>query len=276
MRESNKLLLADDEDLFRDTTTHLLHRAGYMVDCACDAAEASRMLSANEYDLLISDIRMPGNGELQLVVEANEIAPGLPIILVTGYPAVETAVHAVKMAVVGYLIKPFDLGELLTLVRSSVVRSRLYHAVMDLRKQLRSWDDDACLLEKAIREPLGVDVAEPAKLLLTTTFRIVAKSLVDLRRVAEVSATADKSMRPNEVEVLAGMSETIETALRETIQVLEESKYVFKSKRLKELRQQLQGLVGLMAQGKAAPAGRANADPPHHLHAHLNRRVQET
>ena len=95
MNESNRILVADD-DLFRDTTAALLRKAGYAVDCASDAMEASQMLSAAQYDLLIADIKMPGNAQLQLVLEVSESARGLPIILATGYPALETAVKAVR------------------------------------------------------------------------------------------------------------------------------------------------------------------------------------
>ena len=113
MNTSGRVLLADDEDLFRDTTADLLRKSGYTVDCASDAAEAARMLAAEHYDVLISDIKMPGNAELELVLKVNELARGLPIILVTGYPAIETAVRAVEHAVVAYLIKPVHMDELL-------------------------------------------------------------------------------------------------------------------------------------------------------------------
>ena len=188
MNESNRILLADDEDLFRDTTAALLRKAGYTVDCASDAMEASRMLSAARYDLLIADIKMPGNAQLQLVLEVSESARGLPIILATGYPAVETAVKAVNHAVVAYLVKPVNPDELLAHVKASVARSHLYRTVADLQQQLTTWEGDVGRLEEVLRKPLSADVTEPARSLLTTTFEMVAKALIDLRRVTEFLA----------------------------------------------------------------------------------------
>jgi DNA-binding response OmpR family regulator len=254
MNKPGRVLLADDEDLFRDTTTDLLRKSGYTVDCTFDAAEAARMLATEQYDVLISDIKMPGNAQLELVLKVNELARGLPIILVTGYPALETAVRAVEQAVVAYLIKPVDMHELLAHVEASVARSRLYRTVTDLQRRMTDWSGDLAKLEEVLRGPLTAGVTEPTRSLLALTFEIVAKAVIDLRRVMEVLAASDNNVQPEEVEGLLGKSEMIENALRETIKALEETKHIFKSKRLKELRQQLQGVLGVLEREKAADA----------------------
>lgn len=252
MNTYGRVLLADDEDLFRDTTAELLRKAGYAVDCASDAAEAARMLAAETYDVLISDIKMPGNAELEIVLEVNELAHGLPIILVTGYPAIETAARAVEHAVVAYLIKPVDMDELLAHTKAAAARSRLYRVVTDLQKRLTDWHDYVGKLQELLRKPLTTDVTAPARSLLALTFEMVAKAIIDQGRVVRFLAVADNAVQPEGVEGLLGKSEMIENALRETIQALEETKHVFKSKRLKELRQQLQGVLGILEREKVA------------------------
>jgi len=271
MSESSRVLLADDEDLFRDTMADILRKAGYTVECASDAAEAARMLSGTKYDVLISDIRMPGNTELELVLEAGELARGLPIILVTGHPELKTAVYALNHAVSAYLIKPPDLDELLAHVKALSARSRLYRMIADLRRQLSLWETGARNFEELLQEPLGPDVTGSARLLLTMNFEMIAKSLVDLRRVTELLAASGNSTRPEEAAGPSNTPEIVETALRATIQALEESKHVFKSKRLKELRQQLQGVLGILEREKAAKTGPSLASPHYLLQTRVNR-----
>lgn len=111
MDASGHILLADDEESFLSTTARLLRREGYTCDCAKDASTAIQMLREQEYDVLISDIRMPGNDDLELIREASQIAKGLPVILITGYPTVQTAIQSVGVNVSSYLVKPIDVAQ---------------------------------------------------------------------------------------------------------------------------------------------------------------------
>ena len=252
MNTYGRVLLADDEDLFRDTTAELLRKAGYAVDCASDAAEAARMLAAETYDVLISDIKMPGNAELEIVLEVNELAHGLPIILVTGYPGDRdgrprggTRGRGVPDQARGHgRIAGSHQG--VGCQESSVPDSNRSAKATDRLARLRG------KLQELLRKPLTTDVTEPAKSLLALTFEMVAKAIIDQGRVVRFLAVADNAVQPEGVEGLLGKSEMIENALRETIQALEETKHVFKSKRLKELRQQLQGVLGILEREKVA------------------------
>ena len=188
MNNPSRVLLADDEDLFRDTTADLLRKSGYTVDCAGNAGEAARMLTTEHYDVLISDIKMPGNAELELVLKVNELARGLPIILVTGYPAIETAARAVEHAVVAYLIKPVKMDELLVHIKASIARSHLYRTVAELQKRMTDWSGNLAKLEEVLRGRFIVGATEPAKSLLVLTFEMVAKAMIDLGRVVRLLA----------------------------------------------------------------------------------------
>ena len=83
MAELGSILLADDEDAFRQMTAEVLRRDGYDCHCASDGHRAAEMLRANRYHLLIADIKMPGNAKLELVRETQQLARGMPVILVT-------------------------------------------------------------------------------------------------------------------------------------------------------------------------------------------------
>jgi len=117
--ELGRILLADDEETFLYSTCELLRRSGYRCDCAPNAATAAAMLREQKYDLLIADIKMPGNAELELIRDLPKLANGLPVILITGYPPIY-GTAAMHFPVMAYLIKPFDFSELLGVVNKSV------------------------------------------------------------------------------------------------------------------------------------------------------------
>src|SRR5215213_10712907 len=105
MREPVRVLLADDDETFRITTCRLLAREGYLCDCAADAEEAMKLMK-HRYDVLLVDIRMPGNVNFEFVKTVQRMMPKLPIIVMTGFPSVETAVRSLRLSSVDYLVKP--------------------------------------------------------------------------------------------------------------------------------------------------------------------------
>ena len=115
-----RILIADDEESVLLSTADLLRIEGYDCNCALDAKTAFEKLRKNKYDLLIADIKMQGNSDLQLIKKLPESAHGMPVILVTGYPSLSSAVQSIKLPVVGYLIKPFEFSELLMVAQSAI------------------------------------------------------------------------------------------------------------------------------------------------------------
>ena len=91
-------------------TADLLRKEGYHCDCALDAATAAEMLRSDRYELLIADIKMPGNPQLELIKDLPNIAQDVPVILVTGYPSLNSAIQSVQMPVAAYLVKPVDFS----------------------------------------------------------------------------------------------------------------------------------------------------------------------
>ncbi len=118
--QTSKILIADDDETFLLATTDLLRREGYECYYAPDAKTVIQTLEAVKFDLLISDINMPGNNELELIKKLPEIAEGLPVILITGGQLSDTQIQSLKPQVTACLNKPLDFEELLMHVRSSV------------------------------------------------------------------------------------------------------------------------------------------------------------
>src|SRR5574341_1431460 len=124
MSELGRILFADDEETFLRASCDLLRREGYACDGVPDASAAAQKLRVEKYDLLIADIKMPGNAELEFIQEVPKITDGLPVILVTGYPSTYTAIKSIQLPVMAYLPKPVDFGELLNQVRKGVERGQ--------------------------------------------------------------------------------------------------------------------------------------------------------
>ncbi len=108
-----RILVVDDEQAVRDLLARTLTMADYDVDAAPDGASAVERLHAVEYDLLITDLKMPGMDGLSVIREARRIAPDLPVIIITGYSTEASAIEAINLGVAGYVTKPFRLPRIL-------------------------------------------------------------------------------------------------------------------------------------------------------------------
>jgi DNA-binding NtrC family response regulator len=107
------VLVVDDEASIRDLLSKTLALVDYEVDTAADATSALARVRANEYDLLIADLRMPGMDGLTLIRQVRRIRSELPVIIITGFSTESSAIEAVNLGVAGYLRKPFRVPEVL-------------------------------------------------------------------------------------------------------------------------------------------------------------------
>src|SRR3982751_2148134 len=102
-----RVLVADDEATIRDLLSKTLALAEYDVDLAPDGRTALERLRVIPYDLLITDLKMPGVGGLTVIREARRLKTDLPVIIITGYSTEASAIDALNLGVSGYLTKPF-------------------------------------------------------------------------------------------------------------------------------------------------------------------------
>lgn len=129
MREAQpaRILIADDEPLFLRTTAELLEKAGYACTSASDGAAALAALEREPFDLILSDLNMPGNFKLELLREGRAHWPDVPLIVVTGAPSLPTAIESVRLGITDYLLKPVKYEDLLSSVRRALAQ-RLHGA----------------------------------------------------------------------------------------------------------------------------------------------------
>ena len=108
-----RVLVVDDEAPIRDLLSRTLALADYEVDSAPDGATAVDRLRILDYDLLITDLRMPGVDGLAVIREARRLKSDIPIIIVTGHSTEASAIEAINLGVQGYLTKPFRVPRVL-------------------------------------------------------------------------------------------------------------------------------------------------------------------
>lgn len=118
-----KLLLAEDDRIVRIPVRDALEEAGYEVTACADGTSALRALEGEAFEILLTDVRLPGLDGLALFRRAQELAPGLAVLLMTAFADVDDAVAVMRLGARDYIAKPFELGELVT--RLARVREEL-------------------------------------------------------------------------------------------------------------------------------------------------------
>jgi excisionase family DNA binding protein len=108
-----RVLVVDDEASIRDLLAKTLALAEYDVDLAPDGRTALERLRIVPYDLLITDLKMPGVDGLGVIREARRLKPDIPVIIITGFSTEASAIEAVNLGVSGYLTKPFRVPRVL-------------------------------------------------------------------------------------------------------------------------------------------------------------------
>jgi excisionase family DNA binding protein len=118
MGDPSSVLVVDDDEGVRNVIAATLSKAdaGYDIAVAADGPAALAMLRVRKFDLLISDLKMPGMDGLTLIREARRLAPNLPVVIITGAPSEASAIEAVNLGVSGYLLKPFRVPDVLDVV----------------------------------------------------------------------------------------------------------------------------------------------------------------
>ncbi len=137
MRNLSQILLIDDEAPNREALTLLLAGAGYQVQSAASGEEALNILQHTPFEVIISDLFLPGVSGIDILKQVKEDSPYTNVILITGNASAETAVEAMKEGAFDYITKPLNFEKLKILVAKALEKSRLVAENLYLRQQLR-------------------------------------------------------------------------------------------------------------------------------------------
>ncbi len=133
-----RILIVDDTEMMRDSLASTLAREGHEVVAASDGPGALTRISATRFDLMISDMKMPKMTGIELLGEAKKLRPELPVVLMTAFATVSTAVEAMKLGAYDYIQKPFDGEEIKLLVDRTLEHNRLLRENQALRSMTES------------------------------------------------------------------------------------------------------------------------------------------
>jgi len=137
-----KILVVDDDQGMREFLDIVLSREGFQVITAADGKEAFSLCRKNDFDLAITDLKMPKIDGIALLKKIKETSPQTPVIVITGYASGETAISAMQEGAYDYLEKNFDVDELVTTVRDALKsRDAKAVAVTEPAKDDESFDD---------------------------------------------------------------------------------------------------------------------------------------
>ena len=128
-----RLLLVDDDTAMRQMLESLFRKEGYVVSEAASASAALELARATNFDVVLSDIKMPGKSGLELVGELRTLLPDTPVVLMTAFGSIDTAVDAMRTGAVGYTTKPFEPEEVLRTLKRALARRSLEDANHELR-----------------------------------------------------------------------------------------------------------------------------------------------
>ena len=133
---AERILIVEDEDTLRESLTRVFLREGFDADSVRNAESALRINEEKSYDLVITDIILPGISGIELLKRCREVNAEQSVIIMTAYGSVETAVEALRAGAYDYIIKPIIHDEIIRIVRNSFREKSLRRENIILKKQI--------------------------------------------------------------------------------------------------------------------------------------------
>jgi FixJ family two-component response regulator len=245
------ILLADDEETFLEATSDLFQEEGYDCQTVRNADELRRLLNGPwDFDVLITDLNMPGNRVMELIDDIRSKAQQLPVIVVTGYPSLPTAVESVRLHVLEYFIKPINFTNLLSAVQKGIQHKQVLRAVQKAKKEADHRTQRLASIEEALQSQ-STFISDPAvedALLGAPQWNELKLQFDGVTRFLKRSQGQGSAPMPSSTDYFR-----LRESLYDTIQVLHKTKNAFRSKDLALLRKRLEEVLRTTADTHAPP-----------------------
>ena len=131
-----KILIVDDEKAIRESVSLVLAEEGHETNIAADGNEALELLNKDNFDVMITDLKMPGMDGMKLVEKCLQICPQTSVIIITAHASVESAIEALRMGAFDYILKPFDFDDLILKVNRLLGNKELALENLALRSEV--------------------------------------------------------------------------------------------------------------------------------------------
>lgn len=138
MNKSYKILVVDDDLEMCGLLSDVLKGEGFSVVALGESLEASKILKKEEFDVIITDLKMKGLKGLDLLEETKKVAVQTPVIIITAFGTIESAIQAMKMGAYDYITKPFRIDEIVLTVKKALENRLLKKEVVRLKKEVES------------------------------------------------------------------------------------------------------------------------------------------
>jgi DNA-binding NtrC family response regulator len=142
------ILVVDDDPIVRSQLVRLYNHNGYTVVPVSSAEEALQQIAEGNIDFVITDIKLPGMDGVELIAHMKENYPDVPVIAITGYSNIETAINVLKHGACDFVVKPFDLGSVQESTRAALEKTRVYMEIRHLRRYLKNGYEFGGMLSK--------------------------------------------------------------------------------------------------------------------------------
>ena len=186
-QESNRIMVVDDEQVIRDVLSDFFTSENFVVESVSSGEDAMRELESKHYDLVLTDMKMPGISGIDLLRQIKERKLDTLVIIMTGFGTVDTAVAAMKLGAFDYINKPFKLDELIQVIRRAMNSQRLERENIRLKEVMNLYE-----LSEAVNQSLNLE----------NVLRVIAE-------------TAIKELGADQVSILLEQEEEFDTRLTE-------------------------------------------------------------
>ncbi|MBI1390203.1 MAG: response regulator [bacterium] len=149
VKRRTRILVVDDDEIMAKTLARALRGQGYDVDAALSPDQGLSLVHENRYDLVLTDLVMPGFDGVTLVRSIKQIDPNIPMIVMTGYASVDNAVEAMKAGAFHYLTKPVRLQELQIYVEKALASHEMMMEVQELKNRLQDMQSQSIIVGKS-------------------------------------------------------------------------------------------------------------------------------
>lgn len=144
-----RVLVVDDDDEMCRLLFDVLKGEGFSVTTMRNSLEAAKFLKKEDFDVIVTDLKMKGLKGLDLLEETNKVAPLTPVIIITAFGTIESAIQAMKLGAYDYITKPFQMDEFVLIVKKALENRLLKKEVVRLRKEVESRYDFHHLIGKS-------------------------------------------------------------------------------------------------------------------------------